>query len=103
MLCGSVPHARWTAVPVGQGWPANGAVKLEGVKMRYRPGLDLVLKGVSLDIKVCFILSAVCVLCVGAVFDACPLACKQRAEKVVFRGCVLCARAEGFQFHVPLF
>eukprot|EP00752_Nemacystus_decipiens_P009274 g8285.t1 len=34
-----------------KGWPATGAVKLEGIKMRYRPGLDLVLKGVSLDIK----------------------------------------------------
>eukprot|EP00903_Cladosiphon_okamuranus_P012646 g11831.t1 len=34
-----------------KGWPANGAVKLEGIKMRYRPGLDLVLKGVTLDIK----------------------------------------------------
>ena len=39
--------------PMEQGWPATGAVKLEGIKMRYRPGLDLVLKGVSLDIKVC--------------------------------------------------
>ncbi|CAN0469688.1 unnamed protein product, partial [Hapterophycus canaliculatus] len=35
-----------------QGWPSTGAVKLSGIKMRYRPGLDLVLKGVSLDIKV---------------------------------------------------
>ncbi|CAN0501567.1 unnamed protein product, partial [Ectocarpus sp. 12 AP-2014] len=34
-----------------QGWPKSGAVKLSGIKMRYRPGLDLVLKGVSLDIK----------------------------------------------------
>lgn len=35
-----------------QGWPATGAVKLEGIQMRYRPGLDLVLKGVTLNIKV---------------------------------------------------
>lgn len=41
------------ARPIHQGWPAVGAVKLEGIKMRYRAGLDLVLKGVSLDIKVC--------------------------------------------------
>ncbi|CAM9619530.1 unnamed protein product, partial [Ectocarpus sp. 8 AP-2014] len=34
-----------------QGWPESGAVKLSGIEMRYRPGLDLVLKGVSLDIK----------------------------------------------------
>ncbi|CAM9259775.1 unnamed protein product, partial [Ectocarpus fasciculatus] len=34
-----------------EGWPASGAVNLSGIKMRYRPGLDLVLKGVSLDIK----------------------------------------------------
>lgn len=35
-----------------QGWPATGAVKLEGIQMRYRPGLDLILKGVTLDVKV---------------------------------------------------
>ena len=35
-----------------QGWPATGAIKLERVQMRYRPGLDLVLKGVTLDVKV---------------------------------------------------
>eukprot|EP00904_Undaria_pinnatifida_P007302 jgi/Undpi1/3701/HiC_scaffold_16.g07071.m1 len=34
-----------------KGWPATGAVKLEGIQMRYRPGLDLVLKGVSLELK----------------------------------------------------
>ncbi|CAM9940930.1 unnamed protein product, partial [Laminaria digitata] len=35
-----------------KGWPATGAVKLEGIQMRYRPGLDLVLKGVTLNVKV---------------------------------------------------
>lgn len=46
--------ALWTTEndACAQGWPASGAVKLSGIKMRYRPGLDLVLKGVSLDIKV---------------------------------------------------
>ena len=32
-------------------WPAQGAVKLDKYCTRYRPGLDLVLKDVSLDIK----------------------------------------------------
>jgi ABC-type multidrug transport system fused ATPase/permease subunit len=32
-------------------WPAHGAVKFENYSTRYRQGLDLVLKGVSLDIK----------------------------------------------------
>jgi ATP-binding cassette, subfamily C (CFTR/MRP), member 1 len=32
-------------------WPPSGAIKLEGYATRYRPGLDLVLNGVDLDIK----------------------------------------------------
>ena len=31
-------------------WPIEGAIVLENVKMRYRPGLPLVLKGVTLSI-----------------------------------------------------
>ncbi|KAI0128475.1 P-loop containing nucleoside triphosphate hydrolase protein [Xylariales sp. AK1849] len=32
-------------------WPANGAVQFHNLSTRYRPGLDLVLKNISLDIK----------------------------------------------------
>ncbi|KAI8964119.1 ABC transporter type 1, transmembrane domain-containing protein [Daldinia sp. FL1419] len=32
-------------------WPANGAVKFHNFSTRYRPGLDLVLKNINLDIK----------------------------------------------------
>ena len=33
------------------GWPSQGAVEFKGYSTRYRPGLDLVLKNISLDIK----------------------------------------------------
>ncbi|KAL8939767.1 MAG: hypothetical protein Q9216_003181 [Gyalolechia sp. 2 TL-2023] len=33
------------------GWPAHGAVDVRNYSTRYRPGLDLVLKNVNLDIK----------------------------------------------------
>ncbi|KAL8871245.1 MAG: hypothetical protein Q9174_002883 [Haloplaca sp. 1 TL-2023] len=33
------------------GWPANGAVNIRNYSARYRPGLDLVLKDINLDIK----------------------------------------------------
>jgi ABC-type multidrug transport system fused ATPase/permease subunit len=33
------------------GWPAHGAVTFKDYSTRYRPGLDLVLKDISLDIK----------------------------------------------------
>jgi ATP-binding cassette subfamily C (CFTR/MRP) protein 1 len=32
-------------------WPANGAVQFHNLSTRYRPGLDLVLKNITLDIK----------------------------------------------------
>ena len=32
-------------------WPSQGAVKFDNYSTRYRPGLDLVLKNVNLDIK----------------------------------------------------
>ncbi|KAI1769054.1 P-loop containing nucleoside triphosphate hydrolase protein [Hypoxylon sp. FL1150] len=32
-------------------WPANGAVQFHNYSTRYRPGLDLVLKNINLDIK----------------------------------------------------
>lgn len=31
-------------------WPSKGKIRFENVKMRYRPGLDLVLKGKQCDI-----------------------------------------------------
>lgn len=33
------------------GWPAHGAVEIKNYSTRYRPGLDLVLKDINLDIK----------------------------------------------------
>lgn len=38
-------------VEVPEGWPAQGNIEVEDVQMRYREGLDLVLKGVSVSIK----------------------------------------------------
>mmetsp|Transcript_53178 Transcript_53178/g.79395 ORF Transcript_53178/g.79395 Transcript_53178/m.79395 type:complete len:1217 (-) Transcript_53178:551-4201(-) len=35
---------------IGSSWPSNGAIELKAVKMRYRPGLPLVLKGLNLVI-----------------------------------------------------
>jgi len=32
-------------------WPKNGAIKLDNINVRYREGLPLVLKNISLDIK----------------------------------------------------
>lgn len=34
-----------------QGWPENGTVEFRNYAVRYRPGLDLVLKGVNFNIK----------------------------------------------------
>jgi len=36
--------------PLPDGWPTEGKVHFEGYSTRYRPGLDLVLDGVELDI-----------------------------------------------------
>eukprot|EP00177_Eucheuma_denticulatum_P007234 GFKZ01013162.1.p1 GENE.GFKZ01013162.1~~GFKZ01013162.1.p1 ORF type:complete len:1384 (+),score=212.46 GFKZ01013162.1:285-4436(+) len=38
-------------IDVPEGWPAQGQIEVEDVQMRYREGLDLVLKGVSVSIK----------------------------------------------------
>lgn len=35
----------------GQGWPQYGQVKFDNYKVRYRPGLDLVLKGINCQIQ----------------------------------------------------
>lgn len=32
-------------------WPTHGAIKFKDVELRYRPGLPLILQGLSLDIK----------------------------------------------------
>lgn len=45
------PEARWNIQPGPDSeWPKEGAVMFEGYSTRYRPGLDLVLRGVDLDI-----------------------------------------------------
>lgn len=46
------PEAEWEVenVKVAEGWPTNGRVVFEDYMVRYREGLDLVLKGVSFDI-----------------------------------------------------
>ncbi|CAM9553692.1 unnamed protein product, partial [Phaeothamnion confervicola] len=33
------------------GWPAGGAISLKGISMRYREGLELVLRDVSIDVR----------------------------------------------------
>ena len=50
-------HERWDASNPrlsqsvqGGGWPSKGRVQLRGLKLRYRDDLDLVLRGVDLDI-----------------------------------------------------
>lgn len=45
-------EAAWdTEHRAGKEWPEHGAVKFEKVDLRYREGLDLVLKGLSLEIR----------------------------------------------------
>ncbi len=48
-------EAKWeqddaAAPPLPEDWPRQGQITLEDYQTRYRPGLDLVLKGVSLDV-----------------------------------------------------
>lgn len=47
------PHEAGTEgkVAAPEGWPARGAVEINNLKLRYREGLDLVLKGLTIDIK----------------------------------------------------
>mmetsp|Transcript_13169 Transcript_13169/g.18230 ORF Transcript_13169/g.18230 Transcript_13169/m.18230 type:complete len:1650 (+) Transcript_13169:155-5104(+) len=35
----------------GKAWPAHGHIRFENVQMRYRPGLPLVLRGLSFEVK----------------------------------------------------
>ena len=37
--------------PLPQGWPATGGLEFRGVFMRYRPGLDPVLRGISFTVR----------------------------------------------------
>ena len=46
----AAPLAR-VAVAPPEGWPARGAVSFEEVRMRYRPELPLVLRGVSFEVR----------------------------------------------------
>ena len=43
--------ARGGAKPVRPDWPSAGAIEFRNVQMRYRPGLPLVLRGVSFDVR----------------------------------------------------
>lgn len=50
----TAPQEAARFVPLGDpppAWPSQGAVRFNGVSMRYRDGLPLVLRGVSLDIR----------------------------------------------------
>jgi len=40
-----------TANDPGKGWPGKGMIKFDNVEMRYRPGLPLVLRGLSFTVK----------------------------------------------------
>ena len=44
------PHEIAETKPAPE-WPAKGAIEFKDVEMRYRPGLPLVLKGLSMSIK----------------------------------------------------
>ncbi|XP_054158368.1 multidrug resistance protein mrp-7-like [Oppia nitens] len=46
-------EADWhsTAIDLPANWPSNGSVRFEGYGTRYRPGLDLVLRGIDICIK----------------------------------------------------
>lgn len=44
-------EAEWVTKHIDPKWPENGEVKFIDYQVRYRENLDLVLKGVSFDIK----------------------------------------------------
>lgn len=44
-------EAEWVTKHVDPKWPVNGEVKFIDYQVRYRENLDLVLKGVTFDIK----------------------------------------------------
>ncbi|XP_054154950.1 ATP-binding cassette sub-family C member 2-like [Oppia nitens] len=46
------PEADWqSTVELPANWPPNGSVRFDGYGTRYRPGLDLVLRGIDVSIK----------------------------------------------------
>ncbi|XP_070201297.1 multidrug resistance-associated protein 1-like [Littorina saxatilis] len=49
----SPTEAEWTNPdhPVPNDWPEEGDVKFKDFELRYRPGLDLVLRGISFEVK----------------------------------------------------
>ncbi|KAJ6649924.1 Multidrug resistance-associated protein 1 [Pseudolycoriella hygida] len=44
-------EAPWKTVPVDPTWPQKGVVKFENFQVRYREGLDLVLKGINFTVN----------------------------------------------------
>ncbi|KAF8530160.1 ABC protein [Hysterangium stoloniferum] len=50
ILAQEAPHEKDDVKP-SQGWPSEGAIEFKDVMMSYRPGLDPVLKGVSMSIR----------------------------------------------------
>ncbi|MGN6105300.1 MAG: ABC transporter transmembrane domain-containing protein, partial [Kofleriaceae bacterium] len=46
--CAELPAEHWSGEVPPATWPATGAVELEGVVLRYQPGLPLALEGLSL-------------------------------------------------------
>ena len=40
-----------TPAAIDDAWPSRGALAFEDVYLRYRPGLPLVLKGISFEVK----------------------------------------------------
>jgi ABC-type multidrug transport system fused ATPase/permease subunit len=47
----TIPSEREYRKPVDSNWPSEGAISFQQVKLKYRSDLDLVLKGVSFDIR----------------------------------------------------
>lgn len=44
-------EAEWITKPIDPKWPVEGEMKFINYQVRYRENLDLVLKGISFDIK----------------------------------------------------
>ena len=44
-------EAEWKKGEISTKWPPNGAVHFEDLKIRYREGLDLVLKGITFRVQ----------------------------------------------------
>lgn len=44
-------EANWNDPKPPKNWPENGSIQVENIKFRYRPELDLVLKGISFKVE----------------------------------------------------